>query len=167
MTTTPFLQNCTTKTTQISIFIGKIGLGSTVYNSSSLLNLTVTGTGSHRVLLLLSALHLQLFDAQLEQKHFNKALVCVCCILRKTIVHRKGIGRGIFPSKDDHISSILSSLLAFAQSFDNDGAVKKQLLNMQALIQKKRKRGVLPSLLKPVLSFLILLLELFSVSLRG
>lgn len=55
MITTLFLQ---TSTTQISIFTGKIELGNTLYKSSFLLNLTVTVTESHKVLLLLSALHL-------------------------------------------------------------------------------------------------------------
>lgn len=80
-------------------FFCKIDMKNIIHNPSSLLNLTITVTGSYMDLFLLSALYFAAFDALLRQRHFSKALVCLCWILSKITVHKKWIVRRIFPDK--------------------------------------------------------------------
>lgn len=91
-----FLQNYSTKPSHY-YFLWTIEMGYVIYNSSSLLNLTITVTTSYVVFSFCHPYSLQLFDALLRQKYFNKALVYVCWISSKITVHEKCIGKGIFP----------------------------------------------------------------------
>lgn len=104
----------------------KVDMKNIIYNPSSLLNLTITVTGSYMDLFLLSAYILQLFDAVLRQWHFNKALVCVCWILSKITVHQKMGREENLPrqgtAKEGQISNVLSSSVDGGQgSDDNNG----------------------------------------------
>lgn len=87
------------KTPTYYYFLCKIDMKNIIYNPSSLLNLTITVTGSYMDLFLLSALYFAAFWCCARQWHFNKALVCACWILSKITVRTKWIEGRIFPDR--------------------------------------------------------------------